>query len=94
MMPKVKPENPPAFPRPANHSQSWMHSHGPQDGMTLRDYFAAKAMTAIVRTYETVTEEIVTNIARDSFKVADAMLAARKAKPHEESQTQGNVAAR
>jgi hypothetical protein len=45
--------------------------------MTLRDYFAAKAMqTKIfsVRPYDT-TEEI----ARDAYRMADAMLKAREA---------------
>ena len=45
-------------------------------GMTLRDYFAAHAMTAIVsldRTYKAETAEI-------AYGIADAMLAARDKK--------------
>jgi hypothetical protein len=47
-----------------------------QEGMTLRDYFAAKAMQIknfSVRPYDT-TEEI----AREAYQMADAMLRARK----------------
>jgi len=46
-------------------------------GMTLRDYFAAKAMQAkgfTVRPYDT-TEET----AKDCYRMADAMLKAREA---------------
>jgi hypothetical protein len=60
----------PAFPCPTI-------SIGQHQGMTLRDYFAAKAMqTKIfsVRPYDT-TEEI----ARDAYRMADAMLKAREA---------------
>lgn len=70
----------PAFP---------LHNHGVQtlgmhlSGMTLRDYFAAKAMQEIlgsdrymgiigVNRYEQRTAE-------DAYKVADAMLKAREA---------------
>jgi len=45
-------------------------------GMTLRDYFAAKAMqtkTFSVRPYDDTKE-----IARDAYRMADAMLEARK----------------
>ena len=67
----------PAFP---SHGSMGEVTH---DGMTLRDYFAAKAMQAIigseryggiigVNTYEQRT-------AADAYKVADAMLKAREA---------------
>ncbi len=69
----------PAFPRPASEA----HQHGmhrPQDGMTLRDYFAAKAMQAIVRTVldnpQVPTTEAT--IAKDAYIFADAMLKARE----------------
>jgi hypothetical protein len=45
-------------------------------GMTLRDYFAAKAMQAktfSVRPYDDTKE-----IARDAYRMADAMLEARE----------------
>ena len=65
--------NPPAFP---------LHNHGVQTlgmhiaGMTLRDYFAAKAMQKIgftVRPYDNTYET-----AKDCYRMADAMLKARE----------------
>jgi hypothetical protein len=52
------------------------HLHQPVTaGMTLRDYFAAKAMEAkgfTVRPYDTTDE-----VAKDCYRMADAMLKAR-----------------
>ena len=45
------------------------------DGIELRDYFAAKAMQGLLAGTTTSDVEI---ISRDSYKVADAMLKARK----------------
>jgi hypothetical protein len=66
-----------AFPRPASEGhQHGMHS--PQEGMTLRDYFAAKAMAAILGSphipYE-FEDDVLTSM---SYRVADAMLKARE----------------
>jgi hypothetical protein len=62
--------NPPAFPP--------MHDPNTHEfGMTLRDYFAAKAMQAkdfTVRPYDTTDET-----AKDCYRMADAMLKAREA---------------
>ena len=68
----------PAFPHGYTHSD--------YSGMTLRDYFAAKAMQSIVLTehyqkMETPTfkyEYIGIALAEDAYRVADAMLKARK----------------
>jgi hypothetical protein len=50
-------------------------------GMTLRDYFAAKAMQGLTTTLDQTDEEpLWTVIATDSYKLADAMLRAREAK--------------
>ena len=45
-------------------------------GMTLRDYFAAKAMQGLLVSFpgESMQREVIT----DSYKLADAMLEARK----------------
>ena len=58
------------------------------NGMTLRDYFAAKAMQSILRGYDVVSsfeDEEVNDpegmpklIAKDAYIMADAMLKARK----------------
>ncbi len=48
------------------------------DGMSLRDYFAAKAMAAIVGTTNTETMARVDLIAECAYEYADAMLKARE----------------
>lgn len=48
------------------------------DGMTLRDYFAAKAMTGLL-TAEIVGEYSNEHVAEISYRIADAMLKAREA---------------
>jgi hypothetical protein len=50
-----------------------------QDGMTLRDYFAAKAMQAIVSNDATFSTKYVGLAAKDAYVYADAMLKARQA---------------
>jgi hypothetical protein len=63
----------PAFPTQIAHQASNSTWH--YEGMTLRDYFAAKAMqtkTFSVRPYDTTKE-----IANDAYRMADAMLEAR-----------------
>ena len=61
--------NPPAFPR-----TQWPN----EKGMTLRDYFAAKAMQGFAACeYDFPSEEFV---AIAAYKYADAMLKAREEK--------------
>lgn len=67
----------PAFPRPASDA----HQHGmhkPQEGMTLRDYFAAKAMQSM-NTRQDYSDAPADAIALDAYALADAMLEARNA---------------
>ena len=45
------------------------------EGMTLRDYFAAKAMQAIISVHDNTTLEFVSGKA---YQYADAMLKARE----------------
>jgi len=61
--------NPPAFP---------CHPDTPPeyDGMTLRDYFAAKAIQAIL-TSPSWMENKPSTLAKMSYEIADAMLKAR-----------------
>lgn len=53
----------------------------PQQGMTLRDYFAAKAMAAIMERYEAPAGkspiEAYSALARSSYQIADAMIKER-----------------
>lgn len=51
-------------------------------GMNLRDYFAAKAMQGILANpgqLDNVNDDAAKWVARDAYKVADAMLKARNA---------------
>jgi hypothetical protein len=60
--------NPPAFPSVFDHER----------GMTLRDYFAAKAMQGLLS--DGVGKNADINIiASDAYLVADAMMKAREA---------------
>jgi hypothetical protein len=61
----------PAFPAPAGVA------HITDQGMTLRDYFAAKAMQGLLAGKLQSVELKV--IAGDCYKMADAMLKAREA---------------
>lgn len=66
----------PAFPRD--------HAHDGHNGMTLRDYFAARAMAALLTRVDVVAGDYVTNAtpdqgAKDAYRFADAMLRAREA---------------
>jgi hypothetical protein len=52
-------------------------------GMTLRDYFAAAALQGFCakqNSFPPTKNEHFTNLAEDSFKVADAMIKVREAK--------------
>ena len=49
----------------------------PETGMTLRDYFAAKAMQGLLA--GTLKSSDLSLIARDCYQMADAMLKAREA---------------
>lgn len=52
-----------------------------QQGMTLRDYFAAKAMQATVQAWISTSQYPITDeiVAENAYGIADAMLEARKA---------------
>lgn len=63
-----------AFPVPATEL------HGTDTGMTLRDYFAAKAMQGILANpaqLDNVNDKSAEWVSRDAYQMADAMLKAR-----------------
>ena len=68
--------NPPAFP-----TGTGVTPYNP--GMTLRDYFAAKAMQATINAWDSQGGDraacIASIIAEESYELADAMLKAREA---------------
>lgn len=79
-----------AFPRTGTGNAGVAYDVPPQDGMTLRDYFAAQAMLGIVSNDKCMQElmrrdrefdltmSVIACVADRSFQYADAMLAARE----------------
>ena len=64
--------NTPAFPTTTFAQKT-------EGGMTLRDYFAAKAMQALLRQYpDHLMNSPASEVASDAYSMADAMLAARE----------------
>ena len=68
--------NTPAFPFPAYTYPNGEINHG-ESGMTLRDYFAARAMAADMT--DGIHEKDFGWAAARAYKIADAMLKAREA---------------
>jgi len=68
--------NPPAFP--STHHNGWGE---PEKGMTLRDYFAAKAMQATVDAWiqRSIYPSTDDEVAKNAYVIADAMMKAREA---------------
>ena len=66
-------ENPQAFP------VDYATSRGVDDGMTLRDYFAAKAIQGMTANLELCHEDFedIDASAKQAYEFADAMLKAR-----------------
>ena len=64
--------NPPAFPK-----TPFIEFGTPQNGMTLRDYFAAKAMQGLISIDDLDMHK--DDYARVAYQQADAMLKAREA---------------
>jgi hypothetical protein len=65
-----------AFPAEYFYDQETGYERMPAVGMTLRDYFAAKAMAAAM-TNPHLNDKSSADIAMGSYRIADAMLEAR-----------------
>jgi len=68
----------PAFP--GEKAMRFGQTNDCNEGMTLRDYFASKAMQAYIgyiATEDTVLSRIHAEVAEESYAIADALLAAR-----------------
>jgi len=65
--------NPPAFPAPSGVS------HITEQGMSLRDYFAAKAMQTILAAGGVIDHEYFWENAQLAYQQADEMMKAREA---------------
>lgn len=66
----------PAFPRPQAESTNPSRYHAEQDGMSLRDYFAAHAPVTIPQTMTSSAVEFEIAAIR-AYRWADALLAER-----------------
>ena len=69
--------NPPVFPIEKHLRTDF--SIAEQLGMSLRDYFAAKAMQGLTSTLSGTAPVLYDAIADDAYEIADAMLKAREA---------------
>ena len=63
----------PAFPT-SNWQKIAPMANGYNEGMTLRDYFAAKAMQALID-----NDGLFSEIPTQAYEIADAMMKAREA---------------
>ena len=74
--------NPPAFPHTVEYKGSDCGGIVPHAGMTLRDYFAAKAMQGLMHNYHPCDflehKGWLEDISMASYQMADAMLKARE----------------
>ena len=68
----------PAFPMPMTMMTAEHIANEPEFGMTLRDYFAAKAMQGITSTLSGTAPVLYDAIADDAYTISDAMLKARE----------------
>lgn len=74
----------PAFPRPFSTNRDVFENDEcagafEQDGMSLRDWFAGKALGALIQKLGEAGDAagLAAALAEDAYKLADAMLAAR-----------------
>lgn len=77
-------QNPPAFPN-GPCDQAGQPKIEASEGMTLRDYFAAKALQALVGRWNEGTKTHAQITTQQAYEYADAMLIARLHLPPEES---------
>ena len=75
-MTKVINNGGPAFLVPDTHFQNGQVQYG-SGGMTPRDYFAAKALQALVHATQTTTNVTLMMVAEEAYLYADALLEAR-----------------
>ncbi len=68
-----------AFPQPAKHYDDGSSSVPPNNGMSLRDWFAGKALAAMLS--HNGGSAFWDRDAKNAYAAADAMIAAREEKP-------------
>ena len=74
----MKPDGGPAFP--STEVAVGPNGLSRQDGMSLRDYFAAAALQGIISQYTSDQPPNVNAMAKEAYLCADAMLKAREEK--------------
>lgn len=68
----------PAFPDPGRAQSEKQREKLTQTGMSLRDYFAAKAMSAFLVIHKSEPgKTMADHLSEHSYRIADAMLKAR-----------------
>ena len=68
----------PAFPGPDDYSQDGRPLYGPGfQGMTLRDWFAGQAVSALSTAWNS-SADTRQQLVAECYEIADAMIAARK----------------
>jgi len=78
-------KNPPAFPHTVEYRGSDSGGIVPHGGMTLRDYFAAKAMPVLTTQFYSLNQQLSEGsvpelVSKVAYEFADAMLKAREEK--------------
>ena len=76
----TKTDGGPAFPRPAGDYNGTKHGNGAQVGISMRDYFAAKAMQGLISSNDAGAGDRIEEIPEYAYQIADAMIAARENK--------------
>lgn len=72
----AKSDGGPAFPEPIGDTSG--RQYAPALGMSLRDYFAAQALPAVISARVAAGDDILQeSIAEECYELADAMLEAR-----------------
>ena len=71
--------NTPAFPQSDPIANEFHKKFGTDRGMTLRDYFAAKAMQGMMADGQAFRLVAESTLANTAYEIADAMLKAREA---------------
>lgn len=69
--------SPYAFPCEQHETQDGTWNQTFEPGMSLRDYFAAKAMQSLVITTQTMLNITVEDVVEEAYVYADAMLKVR-----------------
>jgi hypothetical protein len=71
-------KNEPAFPQSDPIANEFHKKFGTDRGMTLRDYFAAKAMQGMMADGQAFRLVAESTLANTAYEIADAMLKARQ----------------